>query len=151
MSDRIERLGRANELLAVIASCGRKFFANTSPETESVGGARLTQFELAPSGHVYLIDRYKGRRIYTHYQGRWRGFSEGGTLKALCEELRDFIRSGKPIYHLSFGPWPEWVCNGDLWGYGTDIQQVRDAANRLGIIAPHPTEKPAVPQPDTPL
>ena len=32
------------------------------------------------------------------------------------------------------GPWPQWMCEGDLWGYGDDMQTVRAKALELGII-----------------
>lgn len=53
-------------------------------------------------------------------------------MRALIEQLRNYIQTGNP-QKLSLGPWPKWICDGDLWGYGEDMQQVRDAATRLGI------------------
>ena len=29
----------------------------------------------------------------------------------------------------------DWYCNGDLWGYGDDMQTVRENAQRLGLIS----------------
>lgn len=62
----------------------------------------------------------------THYEGHWKWFTNGGTLKRLCEALRDYIlgRAEFPTNHL--GPWPEMLCGGDLWGYVDDMQKVRD-------------------------
>lgn len=120
-----ERAAIANEMLVAIASCGRRFFAHKD---------RVSRFELDHRGRIWLIDKYTEKRIYTHYEGQWRGFSDGGTLHALIERLRDFIASGKPLPATIFGPWPEWVCGGDLWGYGADMQTVRDEAKRLGVV-----------------
>lgn len=121
-----ERAFIANQMLIAIASCGRRFFAHKG---------RVSQFDVDHRGRVWLIDKYTQRRIYTHYKYHWRGFSDGGTLRALIERLRDFIATGRTLPAGIFGPWPEWVCGGDLWGYGAEMQQVRDAAQRLKLIA----------------
>lgn len=126
-----ERAERANALLRTIAGCGRRFFAN---------GDRVSAFEVDDRGRVWLRDKRTGALIYTHYAYRWRHFTEGGTLKSLCERLRDFIRTGEP-QRLNLGPWPQWICDGDLWGYGDDMRQVRQAAADLGI-APCPDADP---------
>jgi hypothetical protein len=126
-----ERLANANEMLRAIASCGRKFFAHED---------RVSRFEVDQRGRVWFIDKWTQKRIYTHYRYDWRGFSEGGTLRALVERLRDFITQGKQLPPTIFGPWPEWVCGGDLWAYGDAMQRVRDAAEELRIV----------PQPDQP-
>ena len=113
-----QRLLRANEFLVAISRCGRRFFAHE--------GA-VSQFHIALNGHIYLLDKYTKKMIYTHYAGRWRGFTGGGTLKNLCCCLRDFIQHGKTVNAGAFG--------GEHWGYGTYMQQVRDAAQSLGITA----------------
>jgi len=93
----------------------------------------VSHFEII-RGHVYLRDEYRGKLIYTHYAGDWRGFTNGGTMRNLIIHLRDYIRTGAP-QKMNLGPWPEWICDGDLWGYGDDMQTVRQAAARLGILA----------------
>lgn len=120
-----ERLADVNKLIAVIASTGRKFFRR---------GERVATLELSASGRVFYIDAYAGRRIYTHYRYEWRGFSEGGTLRSLVIALRDYVTKGTPVNPSTFGPWPSWNCGGDLWGYGADMCQVREAARELGIM-----------------
>ncbi len=121
-----DRLKRANELIGVIASCGRRFFRK---------GDRVANLEVDSHGRVWFVDAYKGTRVFTHYKGGWRNFSGGGTLKRLIERLRDFVKQDRPLPQTELGPWPEWVCGGDLWGYGDQMQQVRSAAIRLSIIA----------------
>jgi hypothetical protein len=50
------------------------------------------------------------------------------------EALRDFVRTGKKLPMAKyFGPWPGWLCGGDLWGYGEDMPLVRRAARTLGV------------------
>lgn len=126
-TDRNERLEAANEMLKAIASCGRKFFAFED---------RVSRFELDDRGRIWFVDKYTQKRIYIAYRGNWKPFSDGGTLRALVERLRDFIQQATPLPPSIFGPWPEWVCGGDLWAYGEDMQQVRTAAIRLGMIQP---------------
>jgi hypothetical protein len=125
--DRADRLAAANELIAVIASCGRHFFRH---------GDRITRLVLDARGRVWLVDRYTRREVYTHYRGRWKQFSEGGTLQDLVCHLRDFVTKGKPVPARVFGPWDErFIPDGDLWGYGREaMQTVRDAAARLVVI-----------------
>lgn len=117
------RLEKANELLVVIATHGRRFFHHNGTT------ARL---ELDERGRVWFIDHYSKRRIYTHRPWLRRGFSSGGTMNALIRALRDFIMGrGTAGLRGAFGPWPEWVCGGDLWGYGDDSERVRTAAFTL--------------------
>jgi len=126
MIDKDERLSRANELIVVIASCGRRFFRYKD---------RVSQLERDGRGRIWLIDKFREKRIYTHYRYDWRGFSEGGTLRDLIIALRDFIVHGQKLNPKAFGPWPEWMCDGDLWGYGKpDMKMVRAAARRLEIV-----------------
>lgn len=55
-------------------------------------------------------------------------------MKRFVEYLADYIRTGKPITNqYVLGPWDEWMCNGDLWGYGDDMEKVRELAIDLGI------------------
>lgn len=123
-----ERAEKANQFLEAIAGCGRKFFAHNG---------RVSRFEVDDRGRVWYIDGGSQRRIYTHYKYQWRGFTEGGTLFDLVKKLRDYIRTGElPRLHL--GPYPEWVCGGDPWAYGDDMQKVRAGAERCGLV-PHNT------------
>ena len=110
-------------MLAAIACCGRQFFRNADDNF-------VSRFELDARGRVWLIDHYSKRRIYTHDErGRWRGFSNGGTLRALICDLRDYITKGAHLHPgvLGFG-------RDNHWAYGADIKIVQDAAERLGII-----------------
>jgi hypothetical protein len=126
-----DRLKQANDLIQIIASCGRHFFSHDG---------RISKFELDARGRIWFVDAWREARIYTHYtQGVWHGFSEGGTLRDVVIRLRDFIRMGKQC-GAAFGPWPGWYSQGDPWGYGSDMQVIAAAAYRLGI-AGKPTGK----------
>jgi len=121
-----ERLEAANEFIKVIASCGRKFFEHDG---------FVSTLELSPTGRVFFIDQYTKKRIYTHLKyGRWKGFSNGGTLKMMVKCMRDFITKGETMRAEYFQP---EMGNGfkNPWGYGEDILIVRDAAIRLGLAA----------------
>lgn len=120
-----DRVRRANELLRAIGGTGCHFFFHDG---------RFAYFHVDVWGAIWFHDSYTQRPIYTHSRGRWRGFTGGGTLRELVTALRDYIRTGNPIRPHLLGPWPEWLCGGDLWGYGEDMTQVRAAARRLGII-----------------
>jgi len=124
MNDKRIRADNANELLMTIAYTGRKFFHH--------GGA-VSHFEVDCRGRIWFIDGYRGDKIYTHYtNGRWRGFSQGGTLRGLIIALRDYISHSKTIGG-AVGPFPSWYSDGDPWGYGEDMKIVQNCAKRLGI------------------
>jgi hypothetical protein len=51
--------------------------------------ARYACFELDWMGKVWFRDGCTDRLIYTHCEGHWVGFSNGGTLRGLVEMMRD--------------------------------------------------------------
>ena len=127
MPTKQERIEAVNRLIGEIASCGHHFFRH---------GDKVARMEVDARGKVWLIDEYSGRRIYTHYAGRWRGFTHGGTLRDLVCSLRDFITSGALLHAHSFGPFPDWYSRGDPWAYGADMVRVREAAKAAGLLQP---------------
>jgi len=123
---RQERLVIANQLIDVIASHGRRFFHHNG---------RVSRFELDHRGRVWFVDKYTNSRIYTHYRYHWRDFTEGGTLRNLVIELRDYIMGRRMDLPLELlGPWPDSYCGGDLWGYGDAMIEVRKKAVELKMI-----------------
>jgi hypothetical protein len=116
--DQEKRIEKVNQLVAVIAGCGRRFLSY---------GEKKMIFSLDEKGRVWLCDPFSGKRIYTHREGQWDGFSEGGTMRDLCIAFRDFIIDGAPLL---------WIGgDGDLWGYGLeDMQKIRKAAQDLGVL-----------------
>lgn len=123
------RLDRANDVLRIISEHGRRFFWN-----ESKG--RIARFARI-DGYIVFVDDYTGEPILLE-PGRQTGFSHGGTLKTLCLALSAYIASGKPVPPGHFGPWPEWVCGGDLWGYGDDMATVRERVLATGVCGATP-------------
>jgi hypothetical protein len=124
MNDKNERVKIANKIIEAVSKYGRGFFLHKG---------RVSRFELADKGRLWYIDGYTQKRIYVAYKYQWRGFSEGGTLRSVIENLRDFIRFDAPIRN-HFGPWPEWLCGGDLWGYGDAMADLR--AELASILPP---------------
>src|SRR5574337_776610 len=107
---KFDRVRRANALLEVIANCGRHLFAHRGT---------VSRLAVDERGRIWFVDAWSERSIYTGYRYQWRGFTEGGTLRALVKGLCDFIRTGE-AQKINLGPWPDWYCGGDLWGYGED-------------------------------
>lgn len=127
-TEKAERLEKVNAMIRVMGSCGRRFFYSLRYD-------RFARMEIDSRGKVWFVDDYSGHRIYTHYErGSWRKFSHGGTMRALVIAFRKFIQQGTPVPAGSFGPWPDWYCGGDLWGYGDDMVKVRSKAIALGIV-----------------
>lgn len=113
-----KRLENANKFLRTISKCGRHFFCHKG---------KVSKLELDSRGRVWFIDAYTDKRVYTHYRFDWRGFTEGGTLRALIVRLRNYIKSGEPFIL------PAW----NYWGYGNDIFEVIKSGFELGLVAPN--------------
>ncbi|KFJ13054.1 hypothetical protein DR66_4064 [Delftia acidovorans] len=123
-----ERLGHANALIEIISRHGRRFFHNR----ESGAIARL---ELDARGRVWLIDEYRGARVYVAYRGRWRGFTHGGTLQNLVEALHHYILRGELLHPEYIAPSRMDPKNGDIWGYGAEAAAaVRAEAHALSLF-----------------
>lgn len=132
-----DRACRVNDLLRVIASCGRRFFSEASEyhKDEKMVG-RVSCIEVDDKLGIFLVSSWRGRRISLrgpYYQWRDRGFHQGGTLQSLVQALVGFIRTGKPIGGF-FGPFPSYMCEGDPWAYGKkNMEHIEREAQRLGI------------------
>jgi hypothetical protein len=115
-----------NDFIRTIGSCGRRSFYSKKHN-------RFAKIEIDERGRAWWVDEYAEERIYLHYQYWGAGFTHGGTLRSLVNSFRDYTVKGFPVPASHFGPWPERVCNGDLWGYGEDMQIVRDTAKSLRL------------------
>lgn len=150
MHEKEARLAHANELIRIIASHGRRFFFHHGtnrydPKTKIttfVAANRFAYLELR-NGRVYFVDDYTSQAIYTHRAGfgnKWRGFSHGGTLRALVEDMRDYIIHGTPIARWKIVIQRLQAKGTDdlednVWGYDADAARaVREAAYKLPII-----------------
>jgi len=123
-SNKIQRVEKANKLIKIISLYGRRFFWNKNDNAIS--------FFKIKKGRVYFVDHYSKKEIYLHYRYWSKGFSNGGTLRSLIDALKDWIigkRANPPLRLL--GPWPKSLCNGDLWGYGSEMKKVRAKGDLL--------------------
>lgn len=121
---RLERLEHANRLIKVISDHGRRFFWCESKK-------RLARLELTDNGKLYWIDDYSGKAVYTGkiggYDHKWRGFTHGGTLKSLAQQMCSYVNTGERI-RLGY-------IAQDCWGYSKeDAITTRDKAFRIPII-----------------
>lgn len=130
---RRERLIAANTLIEAIATHGRRFFSLRADCPDWTGQDRISRLLMDRYGRIWFIDKYRESLILMSHTGNWKGFSEGGTLAALVMALYRYIMTGEPL-HGSVGPWPAWYSDGDPWGYGDDMQAVRDVAINLGLL-----------------
>lgn len=132
-SERSERLEMANRIIRIIGSHGRRFLSFSSDSREPVPESeeRFSRFEFDARGRLWYVDKWRESRIFVHYDPTtragwgWR-FSDGGTLLSLCRALRDFILRGDRKFLRHLGPFPEWSCGDDLWGYGDQMAVVRE-------------------------
>lgn len=115
----LARLQIANEIIVCIASHGRKFFSSNGDERVRGYAERFSRFEYGDGRKPRLKfrDKYTWKLIDIGSPHRWRGFSDGGTLRGIVQMLASYIIHGKPILNC-FGPWHKDLCGGDLWGYG---------------------------------
>ena len=122
LEKKMMRVNHVNALIATISDHGRRFFYNA-------GRDQRAKMMLSRTGHIYFQDDYSGKLIYVAYQGRWRGFSHGGTLKNLVERLADYIRTGDPLSIDWIGP--ERFDQSNIWGYSQESMAKCRAAAQL--------------------
>lgn len=131
-----ERVEHANQLIQVIARHGRRFFYDQKSDTT----ARL---ELDHRGKVWFHDHYSKARVYTHHAtfgNAWRGFTHGGTLRQLVEDMRDYVMTGRQIWVSSLGPQRN-SDRSNIWGYEEQaMAKVRQEGSLLPIIDGKPED-----------
>ena len=118
---RAERVDHANRLVDEIAARGRRFFFHGK-------SGRTARFELTQTGRVRYRDEFSDCLIDVARSGRWMNFSGGGTLQQLVRDLGLYVAKGAKIDRRHFGPWAQWRCDGDVWGYGFDAMEELRAA-----------------------
>lgn len=128
------RVETANEFINVIASCGRNFLSENSDRQTKIESPFISFMEIDKTGKIWFTDYYTKKRIYTQYNGRWNGFTSGGTMQSIVKCLRNYIRDGKKMRAGYFNK-NEGEAFGNPWGYKDDILIVKEAAVRLGIAA----------------
>lgn len=122
---RKERLEKANKFLAAVGSHGRRFFCH---------GGVVSFIRMDGRGRLWFVDSWRGDETYMHYRGRWRLFHHGGTMKNLVKALRGYVMTGATLRRGALW-WPDWYCDGDLWGYGKDeMEHVRAKALECRLV-----------------
>jgi len=130
LAARRERAQAVNDLVDVIAARGRHFFRG---DVAQDGRCRVGRMEVDDAGRCWWVDERSAARIYTHYTGRWRRFSHGGSLRHVVLCFRRYVTHGTAMPPV-FGPWPDSFCGGDPWGYGAEaMAQIRTEAAQLGL------------------
>lgn len=138
-----ERLLHANELIKQIGSHGRRFFYYGGSKKFDIkkqelffeSADRYSYFEIK-KGHIYFVDCYSQKSIYTHEsaRSRWIGFTQGGTLKDLVKAMRDYIQTGKQVNPAYIGP-ESSLTSGNIWGYESgELEKLKEAIKGLPII-----------------
>lgn len=124
---RAKRFELANLYIAAISHHGRRFFDRGGVVSQFVVCRRDGQLKFFDSGSKEWV------RI-AHSHGRWRGFQNGGTLRACVESLRDFIYGKRAIP----------VFNYEHWGYSDDAVKALEAEIAPIIEASKKYLEPAV-------
>lgn len=83
LPDKAERLAKANEFIKIIATNGRKFFNH---------GGSISRLLVDSQGRISFWDSYSKCYVYTYGSGRWKGFTNGWTLRNLIVSLREYIQ-----------------------------------------------------------
>lgn len=122
-----ERCIKANELILLIATSGRKFF-NYEDRAERNGF--ICKFELK-KGRTYFLDGYTNKRIYAYGNQYFRRkFTQGGTMQALVLDIAEWIRTGKPTNAKN--GYGGVYC--DHWGYpADDMAKIQRKAQEIGF------------------
>ena len=124
-----QRAEQVNQAIQIIANHGRRFFFSQTAN-------RYASMEVDRRGKVWFIDDYTGKRVFTHETvrgGRWLGFSHGGTLRALVEAFRDYIRTGESMHPGYLGH--QRFNDSNIWGYDeAGMKVVREQAGALPVF-----------------
>lgn len=125
-----DRVEIVNQLIQFISERGRRFFYTKrtihNDDAHSVASMKLK------NGRVYFVDNYTTKEMHvvdSYY--KWKGFSHGGTLRALVMDFADFIRTGK---HTN-GEHGYGGLHCSHWGHNDDIQrEIIAYAKEIGYL-----------------
>lgn len=125
-----ERLETINKLIRFISEHGRRFFySNTTVNMSNVDSVAFMKLK---NGRIYFVDDYTRREIavINNYH-KWKGFSSGGTLRALILDFAEFIRTGK--YTNGNNGYGGLYCT--HWGHSDEVQQeIINYAKEIGYL-----------------
>lgn len=137
---RHERLDHANTLIKLIGNHGRRFFWDAQLN-------RYGRFEIS-GGHLYYRDEYSDKVTYMHntgFRNTWECFTHGGTLKALVQDMADYILTGKKVaaWKIVIERRNSVDFDDNIWGYPVvQARKLRRLAVELPIIEATSVLKP---------
>jgi hypothetical protein len=122
-STRDGRIQVVNRIIEEIANRGRGFFySDTTKQT--------SYFEWTGK-KLWFIDKYTGKRVYPYNHSAHKGFSEGGTLWGLVNDMRYFIIHGEH----SNGKYGYGGLRCEHWGYEQkDMLAIQQLARELRYL-----------------
>ena len=120
---RESRCASANELIEVVKSCGRHFFAR------SEGKGYDARLFIDSLGVIRFVDEYSGKEfdVLSDRLREIRKSSHGSGVRWFLRCLGEYVKDGIQVEDESIGI---------HWGYGADIDTVRQAAVRVGFAFP---------------
>jgi hypothetical protein len=119
------RVRQANKVIAIIASCGRRFFYSPAYD-------RTARFGLDKHGQVWFVDCHTGMKLHPFGEKNWPGFTHGQTLKDLVARLAHYITTG---YQLELDRWFRLENDGAYWAYGDEaMSKVRAEVMETEVI-----------------
>ena len=122
-----DRAALVNQLVDTIANTGRNFFLY-----ERDGVKTISTIEVDDRGRIWWNDYFTGKRVYVAYEGRWSGFTAGGTLKTFVKQLAKFLRDGEPL-----SPHVTGLSNKNVWAYPEeDVKKIQTLGIELGVFRP---------------
>lgn len=119
----IERMGKINELIGVIAETDRKFFYSKSKN-------KVAKF-IEGKTTVFYIDDYTQEKVRLSSICKDKGFSHGGTLWGLIHDFKEWIITGKNTNGKN--GYGGLYCS--HWGYTEEgMKKVREKGKEIGFL-----------------
>lgn len=120
----LERMNKVNDLIKVIANTDRKFFNHENRENGEIS-------HFIDGNKLFFLDGYTHKKIYPYGNSEWYEFCEGGTMRGLVQDFREWIITGK----YSNGKNGYGGLYSASWGYSIDgMDKVISKAKEIGYI-----------------
>lgn len=122
--EQLVRMKKINELLRVIANTDRKFFNHTNRANGEVS-------HFVESTKLFFVDGYTHKKIYPYETSKWHDFCEGGTMRGLVQDFREWIITG----NYSNGKNGYGGLYSTSWGYSIDgMDKIISKAKEIGYL-----------------
>lgn len=124
---RNKRLADVNSLIAFIVETDKERHNPTFGTKLDSGELVASHFLFdGKSGLLYFVDSYTKKRMRPINHLSWSGFSEGGTMRHVSQQLADFIMTGKQGFLNDYK---------EIWGWEFEkTMLVRTKALEIGFI-----------------